>query len=217
MVDYSSIQTVQGVPPTRVAQVGNSIPTTYHANARDVYEEGSIVFPCVKVQENYQDIADVIRMCRARIRIPDQWYGDYLAGIGAARTGEPRLKEFVASYGVDMVRRFPSVSVIDIGAVLDQVRRAMDRAALAVQYVFLFTLAAGITVLLAAIQATRDERMFERFEPVPEPYLNSMPSVRASDRIESIVSCTELMKQAEHCGAFSKPQLNQTGLLKAAF
>ncbi|HZF27756.1 MAG TPA: FtsX-like permease family protein [Gammaproteobacteria bacterium] len=62
---------------------------------------------------------------------------------------------------VDLVRRFPSVSVIDVGAVLDQVRRAMDRAALAVQYVFLFTLAAGVMVLLAAIQSTRDERMFE--------------------------------------------------------
>lgn len=62
---------------------------------------------------------------------------------------------------VDLVRRFPGVTVIDIGAVLDQVRRAMDRAALAVQYVFLFTLAAGLTVLLAAIQATRDERLFE--------------------------------------------------------
>ena len=62
---------------------------------------------------------------------------------------------------VDLVRKFPSVSVIDIGAVLDQVRRSMDRAALAVQYVFLFTLAAGLMVLLAAIQATRDERMFE--------------------------------------------------------
>jgi putative ABC transport system permease protein len=62
---------------------------------------------------------------------------------------------------VDLVRRFPSVSVLDIGAVLDQVRRSMDRAALAVQYVFLFTLAAGIMVLLAAIQATRDERLFE--------------------------------------------------------
>jgi putative ABC transport system permease protein len=62
---------------------------------------------------------------------------------------------------VDLVRQFPSVSVLDIGAVLEQVRRSMDRAALAVQYVFLFTLAAGITVLLAAIQATRDERMFE--------------------------------------------------------
>src|SRR6186997_1212771 len=61
------------------------------------------------------------------------------------------------------------------------------------------------------------ERIGERFVPVPEPNLNSMPSVRASVRIESIVSCTELMKQAEHCGAFSKPQLNHTGLLKAAF
>mgnify|MGYP003693868673 CR=1 FL=1 len=60
-----------------------------------------------------------------------------------------------------LVRQFPSVSVFDIGAVLEQVRRSMDRAALAVQYVFLFTLAAGIMVLLAAIQATRDERMFE--------------------------------------------------------
>ena len=37
----------------------------------------------------------------------------------------------------------------------------MGRATLAVQYVFLFTLAAGIMVLLAAIQATRDERIFE--------------------------------------------------------
>src|SRR5215471_5004437 len=62
-----------------------------------------------------------------------------------------------------------------------------------------------------------DERMGDRLVPVPDPNLNSMPSVRASVRIESIVSWTELMKQAEHCGAFSKPQLNQTGLLKAAF
>jgi putative ABC transport system permease protein len=65
------------------------------------------------------------------------------------------------AFTVDLVRQFPSVSVLDIGAVLDQVRRAMNRAALAVQYVFLFTMAAGVMVLLAAIQATRDERMFE--------------------------------------------------------
>jgi putative ABC transport system permease protein len=37
----------------------------------------------------------------------------------------------------------------------------MDRASLAVQYVFLFTLAAGVVVLLAAVQATRDERRYE--------------------------------------------------------
>ena len=62
---------------------------------------------------------------------------------------------------LDLVTTLPGVSVIDIDAVLDQVRRAMDRAASAVQYVFLFTFAAGIVVLLAAIQATRDERMYE--------------------------------------------------------
>jgi putative ABC transport system permease protein len=65
------------------------------------------------------------------------------------------------SLPVELIRRFPSVSVIDVGAVIEQVRSSMDRAALAVQYVFLFTLAAGVMVLLAAIQATRDERMFE--------------------------------------------------------
>src|SRR5436853_4877401 len=46
--------------------------------------------------------------------------------------------------------------------------------------------------------SSRDERIVDRFEPVPDPYLNSIPSVRASVRIDSIVSCTELMKQAEH-------------------
>src|SRR6266852_579765 len=62
-----------------------------------------------------------------------------------------------------------------------------------------------------------DDLIGDRLVPVPDPNLKSMPSVRASVRIESIVSSTELMKQAEHCGTFSNPQLNQTGLLNAAF
>jgi len=45
------------------------------------------------------------------------------------------------------------VTIIDIDALLSQVRDVMDKAALAVQYVFLFTLAAGLMVLLAAVQA----------------------------------------------------------------
>src|SRR6059036_2844524 len=62
-----------------------------------------------------------------------------------------------------------------------------------------------------------EERMEERFEPVPEPYLKSIPSVLARPRMDSMVSFTELMKQAEAWGCFSIPTLNQTGLLKAAF
>src|SRR5580704_9417804 len=43
-------------------------------------------------------------------------------------------------------------------------------------------------------------RSVERFVPVPEPHLKSMPSVLARSRMDSSVSPTELMKQAEHCG-----------------
>src|SRR5262245_26000663 len=64
---------------------------------------------------------------------------------------------------------------------------------------------------------SRLERMGERLVPVPEPHLKSIPSVLARSMIDDIVSSTELMKQAEHCGFSSTPQLNQTGLLKAIF
>ena len=59
------------------------------------------------------------------------------------------------------MRQFPTISVFDVDAILKQIRDIMDRASLAVQYVFLFTLAAGIVVLLAAVQSTRDERRYE--------------------------------------------------------
>lgn len=88
------------------ADVGNSIPTTYHAAAKDVYEEGAVIFPTVKVQSDYENIDDIIRMCRSRIRVPSQWYGDFLASIGAARVAERRLKELVAKYGMETIRQF---------------------------------------------------------------------------------------------------------------
>lgn len=62
---------------------------------------------------------------------------------------------------LEFMRAFPEVTAIDVDAILAQVRGVMDKASLAVQYVFGFTLLAGITVLLAAIQATRDERRYE--------------------------------------------------------
>jgi putative ABC transport system permease protein len=62
---------------------------------------------------------------------------------------------------LDLMREFPSVTAIDLDAVLGQVRDVMDKAALAVQAVFVFTLLAGLTVLWAAVQATRDERRYE--------------------------------------------------------
>ena len=62
---------------------------------------------------------------------------------------------------VQLVRTHPTVSVIDIDSILLQVKGIIDKASLAVQAVFVFTLAAGIAVLFAAVQSTIDERRFE--------------------------------------------------------
>ena len=85
------------------ADCGNSLPTTYHSAAKDVYEEGALIFPCVKVQSDYQDVEDIIRMCRLRIRVPDQWWGDYLALLGAARIGEREMIELGREVGWDVI------------------------------------------------------------------------------------------------------------------
>jgi putative ABC transport system permease protein len=62
---------------------------------------------------------------------------------------------------LELMRKFPSVTVIDLEASLAQVRDVMDKASLAVQAVFLFTLFAGLAVLWAAVQSSLDERSFE--------------------------------------------------------
>ena len=88
------------------ADCGNSQPTTYMGAARDVYEEGALIFPAVKVQENFENIGDVIRMCMVRIRVPEQWWGDYLAMVGAARIGERELLSLADEVGWDTLERF---------------------------------------------------------------------------------------------------------------
>ncbi len=73
------------------ADCGNSKPSTYLGDVVDVYEEGALIFSAVKVQEGYRDNDDIIRMCKARIRVPDVWWGDYLASLGAVRIAEREL------------------------------------------------------------------------------------------------------------------------------
>ncbi len=87
--------------------IGNSKPTTYMPSARDVYEEGALIFPCVRVQKDYEDVQDIIGMARLRIRAFDTWYGDYLAALGAVRLAERRLQAFCETFGsLDEVRSF---------------------------------------------------------------------------------------------------------------
>ncbi len=88
------------------ADCGDSIPTTYTPRARDVYEEGALIFPCVRIQRDGKDNDDIVRMCWKRIRVPEQWYGDYHSQLGAARIGERRLKAFTEKYGMKRVKQF---------------------------------------------------------------------------------------------------------------
>lgn len=106
VVDRAGVHRFTLAVKAHQADIGNSIPTTYHGAARDVYEEGALIFPCVKIQENYQTDPDFLRMCQMRIRVPEQWHGDYLAMAGAARMGEQELLNIGAELGWDALEAF---------------------------------------------------------------------------------------------------------------
>jgi N-methylhydantoinase B len=88
------------------ADCGNALPTTYMGTAVDVYAEGALIFPAVQVQRNYEHVMDVVRMCQMRIRVPRQWWGDYLATLGAARVGERELLAMGREIGWDTLDAF---------------------------------------------------------------------------------------------------------------
>ena len=106
LVDDDGVHRFTLLAKAHQADIGNSIPTTYHATARDVYEEGALIFPAVKVQEDHRDIEDIIRIATSRIRVPAQWRGDYLASLGAARIGERELHTLGAEVGWDTLAEY---------------------------------------------------------------------------------------------------------------
>jgi N-methylhydantoinase B len=88
------------------ADCGNALPTTYMGAAKDVYAEGALIFPAVKIQDNYQHVMDIVRMCRMRMRVPNQWWGDYLATLGAARVGEREILALGREVGWDLLAAY---------------------------------------------------------------------------------------------------------------
>ena len=93
------------VSRAHLGDIGFPTPTTYSPLSRDVYEEG-LMLPCVRVQRDFADQSDVLDICRANIRAPEQFYGDYLACLAAVRTGERRVTELCEKYGTALVEAF---------------------------------------------------------------------------------------------------------------
>ena len=84
---------------------------------------------------------------------------DLLASAPATYITSFRLDRAEPALMAELVERFPSVTVIDIDALMRQVRQVMDRVAQALTWVFMFALAAGGLVLAAAVQASQRERL----------------------------------------------------------
>ncbi len=61
----------------------------------------------------------------------------------------------------ELLREFPNVTVVDTSAVLRQVQAVLDQVIAAVEFLFVFTLAAGVLVLYSALASSRDERVRE--------------------------------------------------------
>jgi len=106
VIDDEGVHRFTVLAKAHQADCGNSLPTTYMGAARDVYQEGALIFPAVQVQRDYRDIEDIIRMCRMRIRVPDQWHGDYLAMLGSARIGERAMLEMGREVGWDSLAAY---------------------------------------------------------------------------------------------------------------
>ncbi len=66
-----------------------------------------------------------------------------------------------AGFDNTLVRQFPNVTEVDMSSTLNQVQRVLDQVIRAVEFLFGFTLAAGLVVLFASVSATREERAKE--------------------------------------------------------
>ncbi len=76
---------------------------------------------------------------------------------GVPLAGQPSAPSFDNA----LVKAFPNITNVDMSATLAQVQRVLDQVIRAVEFLFGFTLAAGLVVLFAAITATREERAKE--------------------------------------------------------
>jgi putative ABC transport system permease protein len=82
-------------------------------------------------------------------------------GVAAQYITSFHLPDGAPRTQVDLLRAFPTVTLFDVSRILEELRSLIDRASQAVEYVFAFTLAAGLVVLLAAFGASERQRIHD--------------------------------------------------------
>ena len=84
-----------------------------------------------------------------------------LAGVPVTYMGAFRNPTQGATFDNALVKNYPNITNVDMSATVSQIQKVLDQVIRAVEFLFAFTLAAGVVVLLAAITATKDERAKE--------------------------------------------------------
>ncbi len=86
---------------------------------------------------------------------------DHLAQVPATYMSAFRAPETGTAFDNALVKSYPNITTVDMSAAVSQVQKVLDQVIRAVEFLFTFTLAAGLIVLFAAVTATREERAKE--------------------------------------------------------
>ncbi len=85
----------------------------------------------------------------------------FISAFRAPDAPPPQVDGRRPSFDNQLVRQFPNITNVDMSATIAQVQRVLDQVIRAVEFLFGFTLIAGLVVLFAAVTATREERTRE--------------------------------------------------------
>jgi putative ABC transport system permease protein len=105
-------------------------------------------------------------------------------------------------------REFPNITNVDVSASIGQVQRVLDQVIRAVEFLFGFTLAAGLVVLFAAVSATREQRARE---------FAIMRAMGAGSRLLAQVQRAELLGVGALAGALASAAAVVVGWLLARY
>lgn len=86
-------------------------------------------------------------------KVLDGYAANYLTSFHLPAGKEDALNQ--------LVRQFPNLTIINVAAVLEQLQGLISKMSYAIEFVFAFSLLAGVAVLYAALMATREERVRE--------------------------------------------------------
>jgi putative ABC transport system permease protein len=114
----------------------------------------------------------------------------------------------VPGFDNQLAREFPNITNVDVSASIGQVQRVLDQVVRAVEFLFAFTLAAGLVVLFAAVTATREARTRE---------FGLMRAMGASATLLARVQRTELLGVGALAGALASVAAMAVGWALARF